>query len=109
MIHSAFIRKRLTNLLPQAILYLCLAVLPLYVSAQTPNPPKPQQPDEVIRINTELVQTDVMVFDKKGRFVDGLQREQFELSVDGKTQPISSFEQVRSGSSKETRLATNDK
>jgi hypothetical protein len=40
-----------------------------------------------------------MVFDKKGRFVDGLQREQFELIVNGKPQPISSFEQVRAGSS----------
>jgi VWFA-related protein len=73
--------------------------------AQKPTPSPP--PDDVIRINTELVQTDVMVFDKKGRFVDGLQREQFELSVDGKPQPISSFEQVRAGSFKERTLAAN--
>lgn len=55
----------------------------------------------MIRVNTELVQTDVMVFDKKGHFVDGLQRGQFELSVDGKPQPISFFEQVKAGSAKE--------
>ena len=30
---------------------------------------KPQS-DEVLRINTELVQTAVTVFDKQGRFVD---------------------------------------
>jgi hypothetical protein len=42
------------------------------------------QQDEVIRVNTELVQTAVTVLDKKGNFVEGLQRDQFELMVDGK-------------------------
>ena len=42
----------------------------------------------MLRINTELVQTDVMVFDKKGSFVSGLKPEQFELTVEGKPQPI---------------------
>lgn len=68
-----------------------------------------EQGDEVVRVNTDLVQTDVMVFDKQGRFVDGLKREQFELMIDGKAQPISFFEQVRVGSSQEeaARLAVN--
>jgi VWFA-related protein len=67
----------------------------------------PQQPDEVIRVNTELVQSGVMVFDKRGHFVYGLRREQFELSVDGKPQPISFFEQVKAGTFKErTQLAS---
>ena len=48
-----------------------------------------------------LVQTDVMVFDKQGHFASGLQREQFELSVDGKPQPISFFEQVKAGGARE--------
>ncbi|MBV9957926.1 MAG: VWA domain-containing protein [Acidobacteria bacterium] len=60
-----------------------------------------EQTDEVVRVRTDLVQTDVMVFDKSGRFVDGLQREQFELLVDGKAQAISFFEQVRAGSARE--------
>ncbi|HVF51445.1 MAG TPA: VWA domain-containing protein [Pyrinomonadaceae bacterium] len=55
------------------------------------------QDDEVVRVNTELVQTDVMVFDKQGRFVDDLRAEQFELRVDGKPQSISFFERVRAG------------
>jgi VWFA-related protein len=77
----------------------------LSVQGRAQNPPQqPQQPDEVLRINTELVQTDLMVFDKKGHFVSGLQREQFELTIDGKPQPISFFEQVRAGSSKEQAL-----
>jgi hypothetical protein len=60
------------------LIVLCLGGLTFDLQAQTQKPPS-QQPDDVIRINTELVQTDVMVFDKKGHFVEGLQREQFEL------------------------------
>lgn len=66
--------------------------------------PPQQQPEEIVRVNTDLVQTDVMVFDKQGHFVSGLRRDQFELSVDGKPQPISFFEQLRAGNSKEQAL-----
>jgi VWFA-related protein len=65
---------------------------------QTQPPPKDM---DVIRVRTDLVQTGVMVFDKQGRFVDGLQREQFELTVDGVQQPISFFGQVKSGTPEE--------
>jgi VWFA-related protein len=68
-------------------------------AAQTPQPSPP--PPDVLRVNTELVQSDVMVFDKQGHFVNGLQLEQFELTVDGKPQPISLFEEVRAGTAKE--------
>ncbi len=79
-----------------------LILITLCLQAKSQNPPQSsQQPDDVLRINTELVQTDLMVFDKQGHFVDGLQRAQFELTVDGKPQPISFFEQVRAGSLKE--------
>lgn len=61
----------------------------------------PQQTDDVVRINTELVQTDVMVFDKGGHFVEGLTPEQFELTLDGKPQPISFFERIKTGSARE--------
>jgi len=71
-------------------------------SGQTQN--QPQDQDEVIRIRTELVQAGVTVLDKQGRFVDGLEREQFELRVDGKSQPISFFERVGAGSSSEEAL-----
>ena len=46
---------------------------------------------------TELVQTDAIVVDRQGRFVDNLQREQFELRVDGRPQRISFFERVPAG------------
>lgn len=78
------------------------------VTAQTtstgqPPPQKPQ--DEVVRVYTELVQTDVMVFDKQGRFVDGLTRENFELRIDGKPKPIQAFEKITAGSDEESQLA----
>lgn len=66
----------------------------------------PEQKDEVIRIATDLVQTDVTVLDKQGRFVEGLQSEQFELLVDGKPKNLSFFEQVKAGSQREATLMT---
>jgi VWFA-related protein len=62
-------------------------------------------PDDVLRVNTDLVQTAITVVDKNGRFVDGLDRGQFELTVDGKARPISFFERVTAGSVREGQLA----
>jgi VWFA-related protein len=64
-----------------------------------------QQEPEVVRTNTELVQTAVTVLDKKGNFVEGLQREHFELMVDGKPRPVAFFERVAAGSARERELA----
>ena len=72
------------------------------VCAQQANPVRTaDRTDEVIRIKTELVQTEVMVFDRQGRFVDGLKPEQFELNLSGARQPISFFERITAGSSLE--------
>src|ERR1041384_3282712 len=76
--------------------FFCATLLAWAAFAQT-KPEKPVEQDDVIRVNTELVQTDVMVFDKQGRFVDGLKADQFELKVDKKPQTISFFESVTSG------------
>ena len=62
-----------------------------------PTPAADKEEEEVVRISSELVQTDVMVFDKSGKFVEGLSPEQFELKVDGRPQQISFFERVRAG------------
>lgn len=66
---------------------------------------KPQEPaspsEDVVRTTTELVQTDVMVFDKQGAFIDGLKREQFELRVDKKPRTILFFERITAGSANE--------
>src|SRR5439155_13411588 len=65
-----------------------------------------QKPDEVVRVNTDLVQTDFMVFDKQGKFVDGIKRDQFILKVEGKQREISFFDRIAAGSrSEEAQLA----
>ena len=64
----------------------------------TDKPPAPTQGEDVLRINTDLVQTDVMVFDKQGRFVDNLRPQDFELRIDGQPRQISSFDRVTAGS-----------
>src|SRR5437899_1914533 len=60
-----------------------------------------QKPDEVVRVNTDLVQTDFMVFDKQGKFVDGIKRDQLILKVEGKPREISFFDRIAAGSRSE--------
>jgi VWFA-related protein len=88
----------------------CLLVRSERGHAQTPAgvPPESRRQDqsEVLRVYTELVQTDVMVFDKQGRFVNGLKREDFELRIDGKVKPIDFFEKITAGSiNEESQIA----
>lgn len=60
------------------------------------NPNQNNQDDgEAIRIDTELIQLDVVVTDKKGNIVNDLTKEDFELLEDGKLQDISFFSIVR--------------
>jgi VWFA-related protein len=69
---------------------------------QQQKPPAQQQPDEdVVKIDSALMQAGVTVLDKQGRFVGGLKAEQFEVLVDGKPQAVSFFEQVAAGSPEE--------
>ena len=65
--------------------------------------------EDVLRINTELMQVSVSVFDKQGRFVDGLRKEDFELRVDGRLVPLSFFENIVAGSRRDraTRAAAD--
>ena|GEM_PF-127142 len=82
-----------------------ITVIVIFVSGvalgQNPQPQKPQSADDVVRVFTELVQTDVMVFDKQGHFVEGLTRDNFEIKIDGQSRPIQFFEQVKAGTSNE--------
>ncbi|MCU1266433.1 MAG: hypothetical protein JWM21_2751 [Acidobacteria bacterium] len=72
-----------------------VGVLPGNAFSQNPPVHRTDSEDDVVRVSTKLVQTSVTVTDKKGRFVDNLSRDDFELLVDGKTQPISLFHVVR--------------
>ncbi|MGI8734935.1 MAG: VWA domain-containing protein [Pyrinomonadaceae bacterium] len=78
---------------------ICLPGLPGRALSQT-QPPSKEQTD-VVRVFTELVQTDVTVFDKDGRFKNDLQREDFELRIDGKVKPIAFFERITAGTTNE--------
>ena len=60
-----------------------------------------QKPDDVVRVNTDVVQTDFMVFDKQGNFVDGLKRDQFVFKVEGKPREILFFDRLAAGSRSE--------
>jgi VWFA-related protein len=100
--------RRVMKLIGTALLQMILIAVfsaPLthtFGQKSAPKPP-PDQPDDVVRVNTELVQSDVTVFDKQGRFVDGLQADQFELRIDGKPQPVVFFERVTTGSAAEEK------
>src|SRR5438309_11899976 len=80
----------------------CLVVFSSTIYGQERQPKEIiQQKDKVVRIGTDLLQIDVMVFDRQGHFVDGLKREQFEVRVDGKPQENSFFDIVAAGSKEE--------
>ncbi|HVF44512.1 MAG TPA: VWA domain-containing protein [Pyrinomonadaceae bacterium] len=97
-----------SRLSPRARALLLASALVLFAPL-TPSQTQQQQPsrdEDVVRVNSDLVQTDVMVFDKSGKFVEGLKPEQFELKVDGRAQAVSFFEPVKAGTfDEEAQLA----
>jgi VWFA-related protein len=89
-------RRKLLRLFSATCLYACLFLFPALAVSQTKPEPSGEGQD-VIKFDTSLVQTDVMVFDKNGRFVDGLKPEQFQLKINNTQREISFFEAIRSG------------
>lgn len=72
---------------------LCLATAAQTNQPQQPKPasaPTPKDQDTV-RIETELVQIDLVVTDKQGKPAHDLKREDFELYEDGKKQTLTHF------------------
>lgn len=61
--------------------------------------PPPPQPPPVFRAGTDLVEVDVVVDDKKGRFVPDLTAADFELTDDGKARPVDLVTLVRGAAS----------
>lgn len=84
--------KRIVPLMLAVGMAFCVVV------AQTPtNPQKPQQeiaPEDIIRISTALVQTDVVVTDKKDQVIPDLKLDDFELYENGKKQDVKFMEFV---------------
>jgi len=70
------------------------------IPAQSRDNPQPRT-DEVVRVNTELAQTDVLVLDKNGQFVVGLTREQLQFRVNGKPRTVSFLDRITAGSQTE--------
>jgi len=100
--HRSFVCLALT-----LTVFLLLAFAAPHSKPQDQTPPpggKPVQGSQTIRVNEALVQTDVEVVDKQGRFVPDLKLEQFELRIDGKVQPISFLELVSAGSPQDQAL-----
>ena len=100
--------RRTVSSFAAVLLFLAYAEFAVPVAGQANPIQKPEQ-DDVVRVTTELVQTDVMVFDRKGRFVDQLKPDQFQLVVDHKPQPIAFFEQITSGNHQKERRQSADK
>ena len=88
---------------PFAVLHAAILVLYFFgqVTLGQQEPVKSQEASDVLRISAELVQTDVMVLDKQGRFVDGLKKEDFELRADGQPVDINFIDRVIAGSPRE--------
>lgn len=84
--------------------------MPLLLTDAPPSPEMQQipKPDLTVRAAVNVVQTDVMVFDRQGSFVPDLNRDQFELQVDGKPQIVSFCELVSSGSNRDGTLWTSN-
>ena len=62
--------------------------------AQKPSKTERQNPNDVVKVTTNLVQVDAIVTDKQGRPVTDLRREDFELSENGRTRQITDFSYI---------------
>jgi VWFA-related protein len=91
------LRRFFKSLLLACALTGCLLPAPPALARQEPKPQEDaaaQDDEETVRIETELIQTGVMVFDKSGKFVEGLRQNDFELTVAGKPTPLSFFDRI---------------
>jgi len=84
------------KLLVRAVSSMAALAFILLIAGQAQNPARQsqgqqKQDETVARIETELVQIDVVVTDKKGQPVRDLKREGFQLFEDGKPQTITHF------------------
>src|SRR5689334_2188650 len=50
--------------------------------------------EPVVRINTDLVQVDVIATDEKGRLITDLRAEDFEILEDGQAQTVTNFSYI---------------
>src|SRR3712207_2349903 len=94
-------RAPLAALRAAACAALLLLALPNATRSQQQQQPQQRPDEDVVKIDSALMQAGETVLDKQGRFVGGLKAEQFEVMVDGKPQSVSFFEQVAAGTTEE--------
>src|SRR5438105_15906974 len=98
---SAFIRSRwLRQVCLPALAFFLIALVPFLAqaqqdAAQKQRPrralPSESEPQDVIKVDTDLVPIDVTVSDSQGRLVRNLKKEDFKLYEDGIERPIACF------------------
>lgn len=81
----------------------CLILLGVPVHAQ--NPPKTQD-DDVVKVKANLVNIDVIVKDKKGKYISDLKAEDFVITENGIAQKVEFFDAPLAGATT-TRNATS--
>lgn len=67
------------------------APVPAATSVVVPTPKPTETPDEIIKIDTELVNLSVRVVDRNNRPINNLQQNEFKIFEDGVEQPIDFF------------------
>ena len=86
---ARWLNARLTRRFPAALLFwLFIYLHPLH--AQKPGP----VPGQTIRVSVERVNVGVIVTDAKGKFLEGLRRENFRIFDNGMAQPVTDFASV---------------
>jgi Ca-activated chloride channel homolog len=91
------------QLLSLAVLLSASSVLPCVSQETDPQAHRPRKvfpkdddpPDDVLKIDTDLVSVDVLATDAEGRQVKNLQKQDFKLFVDGVEQPLAFFQVER--------------
>ena len=83
--------------------FLTISLLAPIAAQQKPPQQQPPKRDDVVRIDTNLVQIDVVVTDKAGKQVTDLKPEDFEVSEDGKKRLLTHFSYIAAGKTSATQ------
>src|SRR5262245_641198 len=86
-----------------ALLIVFLAVVPTLPQTSDPQAQRPRKvltckeedPEEIVKVDTDLVSVDVTVTDVEGRPVRNLRKESFKVYSDGIEQPLAFFQMER--------------
>src|SRR5215207_11514824 len=85
------------NVVKTLLAFALTASLLAPIAAQEPPKQDPTKQGDIVRIDTNLVQIDVVVTDKNGRQVIDLKPEDFEVSEDGKKRVVTHFSYIATG------------